>query len=406
MLDAAPLAVFLSKDMHLSAREQFLAKLRASLENDTFVKLTLSQPLNPGEGIRNIYLRPVELREGKRISFLFRFATRDVTKNFTFAEAPAQLGAMLGKEWERAHLFTTTGDWQLRCGPDGQGKLKAQRPTFTVASTPEHNRQKKQQIEDSSRGWLHALGVTNAAGDARPGMSDKLRQIQRFVELLGHLLDDSPLVKQPEIRVADMGAGKGYLTFATAQLFRQRGIRAEVVGVELRKELVETTNRIARESGLEGLRFEQGEIGKWQPPGPLDVLIALHACNTATDDALYQGIQSGAGLIVTAPCCHKELRPQIQPPPALREVLRHGILLEREAEILTDGIRAMLLEIQGYRANVFEFISPEHTGKNLMIAATRRPAPLHPERHREQFRKLCGLYGIREQHLARLLGEL
>lgn len=392
--------------MQSSAREQFLAKLRASWESSSLVRLTLSQPRNAEEGLRNIYVRPVDLREGKRVSFLFRYARRDITKNFTFDEALSLLAKILGSPWERAHLFTTTGDWQLQCAPDGQGKLKAQRATFTVAPEVGHDRPKKQQIDTSSAGWLCALGVTNAAGEARPGMSDKLRQIQRFVELLGHLLDDSPLANRANLRVADMGAGKGYLTFAASQLFRQRGIQAEVIGVELRPDLVDTTNRIARENGIEGLRFEMGAIGNWTPPGTLDVLIALHACNTATDDALYQGIQSEAGLLVMAPCCHKELRPQIQPPDELRDVLRHGILLERESEILTDGIRATLLEIHGYRANVFEFISPEHTGKNLMIAATRRAIPADPAMHRERFRKLCALYGIREQHLARLLGEL
>ncbi len=392
--------------MQLSARDQFLAKLRTSLESNTFVRLTLSQPLGTEPGLRNIYARPVELREGKRISFLYRYAQRDITKNFTSEETLARMGEILGTEWERAHLFTTTGDWQLKCTPSGQGKLKAQRPTFTVASAAEHDRPKKQQIDESSRIWLHALGVTNVSGDCRPGMADKLRQIQRFVELLGHLLDDSPLASRREIRVADMGAGKGYLTFATAQLLRQRGVEAEIIGVELRPDLVEHTNQIAHESGFPNLRFEQGEIGRWQPSGGLDLLIALHACNTATDDALYQGIQARAGLIVTAPCCHKELRPQIHPPEVLREVLRHGILLEREAEILTDGIRSMLLEIHGYRGTVFEFISPEHTGKNLMIAATRRPAPVDAEGHRAHLRELFAFYGIREQHLAKLLGEI
>ncbi|MHA3775586.1 class I SAM-dependent methyltransferase [Verrucomicrobiota bacterium sgz303538] len=392
--------------MQISARDQFIAKLRASLENDTFVKFTLSQPHDVEPGLRNIYGRLVELREGKRISFLFRYATRDITKNLSYNEAISKLEQILGTEWERSHLFTSTGDWQLRCDVHGNGQIKAQRPTFTVAESAEHDRRKVQVIDTTAHPWLHALGVTNASGEARPGMTDKLRQIQRFVELLRHLLDDSPLSKRTDLRVADMGAGKGYLTFAIAQLLRQRGVNAEVVGVEIRPDLVEKTNRIARETGFENLRFEQGTIGQWKPAGSLDVLIALHACNTATDDALYQGITSEASLIVTAPCCHKELRPQLQPPSALREVLRHGILIEREAEILTDGIRALLLEIQGYRANVFEFISPEHTGKNLMIAATRRATRPEGDKLREQFRELMSMYGIREQHLAKLLNEL
>ncbi len=246
-------------------------------------------------------------------------------------------------------------------------------------------------------GWLRALGVTNAAGEARPGMASKLRQIQRFVELLGHLVDDSPLgalgaasLPRQLLRVVDMGAGKGYLTFATAEFFRARGVEAEITGVEARGELVELTNRVAREHGFARLNFVQGTIADFTPPQPLDILLALHACDTATDDALAKAVQAGATLILAAPCCHKEVRAQLQPPAVLREVLRHGILAEREAEIVTDGLRALLLEMHGYRANVFEFISPEDTSKNLMLSAQRRTQPVDAAPLRAQFRGADG----------------
>jgi SAM-dependent methyltransferase len=221
------------------------------------------------------------------------------------------------------------------------------------------------------------------------------------------LLDDSPLLRERrELRVLDMGAGKGYLTFAAHAFLRSRGIAAEVTGVEVRDDLAAFTECTARELGCEGLRFVRGAIGEYQPPGPIDVLIALHACDTATDDALFQGLRAGAALLVAAPCCHKEIRAQLQPPPVLRDVLRHGILAEREAELATDGLRALLLEIHGFKASVFEFISPEHTSKNLMLAAHRRAQPLDAEPLRERLRALLDFYGIREQRLARLLGEL
>jgi hypothetical protein len=205
--------------------------------------------------------------------------------------------------------------------------------------------------------------------------------------------------------VLDMGAGKGYLTFATAAFFRDRGVEAEVIGVEARADLVELTNRVARETGFAGLRFERGAIGEFAAEGTVDLLIALHACDTATDDALHQGIRAQASLILAAPCCHREIRAQLAPPPVLRDVLRHGILAEREAEIVTDGIRALLLEIHGYKAGVFEFIAPEHTGKNLMIAAHRRAQPPDAAPLRGRLGELLAFYGIREQHLARLLAE-
>jgi SAM-dependent methyltransferase len=236
-------------------------------------------------------------------------------------------------------------------------------------------------------------------------MADKLRQIERFTELLGHLVADSPLAGRDSLQVLDLGAGKGYLTFATHAFFRDRGVTAEVTGVEVREDLVALTNRVAGEPKHDGLRFVRGAIGDFNPAAPPDVLIALHACDTATDDALHLGITSGAQLILVAPCCHREVRAQLTAPPVLRDVLRHGILAGREAEIVTDGVRALLLELHGYKASVFEFIAPEHTGKNLMIAAHRRARPIDPAPLRQRLRALLDCYGIREQRLARLLGE-
>jgi SAM-dependent methyltransferase len=325
-----------------------------------------------------------------------------VTKNLPPAEAVATIGELLGRDFGRAHLFTLAGDWQLRCLAGDNDRLKAARPAFTQLPSPEHDRRK---VKPASRKFLEALGVVRPDGEPRPGMADKLRQIDRFTELLGHLVEDSPLRDRREVRVVDMGAGKGYLTFATCEFFRTRGVAADVIGVERRADLVELANGVARECGVGGVRFIQGAFGE-TPIGECDVLIALHACDTATDDALHQGLRAGAALLVTAPCCHKEVRPQLKPPPVLRDVLKHGILREREAEIITDALRALLLEIHGCKANVFEFISPEHTSRNLMIAAHRRARPLDPEPQRARLRELLEFHGIREQRLARLLGEL
>ena len=379
--------------------DPFLEKLRASLADRTFVKLTLSEPVGADVDLRNVYGRLVELKGGPQLSLVFHHAQRDVTKNFNPVAGAARVGELLAADFARGYLFTTTGDWQWRAGG-----LKASRPKFTVAPSPGHDRAKATPLEAASP-FLRALGVTNAAGEPRPAMADKLRQIQRFTELLGHLLEDSTLRERRELRVLDMGAGKGYLTFATHAFLRSRGIVAEVIGVELREDLVTFTEKTARDLGCDGLQFVRGAIGEFQPEGSIDVLIALHACDTATDDALFLAIRAGASLIVTAPCCHRQIRTQLQSPPVLREVLRHGILAEREAELLTDGLRALLLEIHGYRASVFEFISPEHTSKNLMLAAHRRTQLIDAEPLRARFRALGEFYGIREQRLAQLLGE-
>jgi hypothetical protein len=197
-----------------------------------------------------------------------------------------------------------------------------------------------------------------------------------------------------------MACGKGYLTFAVSALL---GERARVRGIEARPELVALTNAAAAAAGWsDRLAFAAGTIEAAAVSGA-DLLIALHACDTATDDALAKGIAAGAKLLIVSPCCQKELRPQLTPPPVLADALAHGILQERQAEFVTDALRAALLEWAGYRTRVFEFISTEHTAKNLMIAAIRTHAPGDPGRA-ERLRAFAAFYGIRRQSLARQLG--
>jgi hypothetical protein len=381
------------------SRASFIEKLRISLADGTFVKLTLSRKRTEG-ALRNVYGRVIDIKGGRVLSFTLREATRDVTRNDSFPRAIEAVDEWTTTDFEEAHLFTTTGDWRWKYG----APLKAARPTFAAAQPTTHDRPKARAVANAA--FLVKLGVTSADGTARAGMSDKLRQVERFVELLGHLVEDSPLAAQPAITACDMGAGKGYLTFAAHDFFLRRGAKATVTGVERRADLVANTNGVAKELGSDGLRFVEGEIGSFQLPEKLDLLLALHACDTATDDAIAAGVRAGAALIVVAPCCHKEVRREFVPPSVLSEVLRHGIRAEREAELLTDGLRALILEIHGYEAKVFEFISSEHTAKNLMLSATKRTTPANADALRARLAETMAFFGLREQRLAKLLGTL
>lgn len=384
--------------------EKFFAALAESLEAGHFVKLTLAKPRAKGGDLKNVYARPVTLRGGQRLSFLYRHRTRDETKNYAHDEARDLLRALLGAEFLSAHLFTAERDLRLELNRRGEARLHESAPTFPeAAKAAEHDRQKRRAIETTGNVYLRELGVTNERGEVRPAMGDKLRQINKFVETVANLHASSPLAGGEQLSVVDVGSGKGYLTFAVYDYFNNvAGLRAEVTGVEARPELVELCNRIAREAGFDRLRFQTGYIQDFEPPRT-DLLIALHACDTATDDAIYKGLAAGASVIVTAPCCHKEVRPQMRAPEPLRGVLRHGHLLEREAESVTDSLRALLLESAGYRVKVFEFVSAEHTRKNTMIAAVRRDAHADREEALREYRSLKEFYGIREQRLEKLL---
>jgi hypothetical protein len=249
-------------------------------------------------------------------------------------------------------------------------------------------------------------------------MARKWKQINKFIEIVAHGLQQAQLLptKIPpnpsspkRLEIMDFGAGKGYLTFALhdyLQQLLQQLCDVQVSGIELRPNLVAAGQQTVRDLNLHGLQFVQGDVRDYTPP-PLDVMIALHACDIATDHAIHLGIQAGAKLIVCSPCCHQELRPQLKSPPQLHAMLQHGIHAGQTAEMLTDTLRALWLETQGYRTQVFEFIALEHTSKNKMIMAIKQE---HYQRQSQQaaehIQQLTGFYGIETHCLQRLMQRL
>jgi SAM-dependent methyltransferase len=344
--------------------------LQAAFEDGSLVRLGLRAYNGNDAALKSIDIKPVVIKRQKQLSFTWHYKTRDIVKNHALDEALALLRNLLDSDFRLAQLTTTQGDLSL----DLLGKspkLKHSAPTQTAPVSLAHDRAKARAIP-AEQPWLHALGVTDAEGKVIPSAQDKFRQINRYVEILGPLLKS---IRPDRLRrVVDMGAGKGYLTFAVADYLAQTlNSEAQVVGVEMRPDLVALCNQIAGEAGLASLSFAQGSIADYDSDGA-SVLIALHACDTATDDAIAKGIAADAELIVVAPCCHKQIRREIEAAAAstpLDYLLRHGIFTERQAEMVTDGVRALVLEAFGYSTKVFEFISDQHTPKNVMIVGER-----------------------------------
>lgn len=391
--------------------EEFARLLNKSVEEGSFVKMTLGHPNGkPGstpDAPLKLLMRPVLLRGALCCSVVSRFARRDETKNLEFPKMVEWVRQTLGTGFLSAHLVTRGEEVQLDLGR--KPRLRTVRKPHPAAST-EHDRNRSRWV-DVSASYLNCLEITDAQGRVRERMGDKFRQIERFVDLLASAYREcGGAAPGKPLSFCDMGCGKGYLTFAAFDYFRRvEKLPVEATGVELREELAGLCNRVAGECGMEGLRFVASPIAGFQLPPGLDLLVALHACDTATDDALFAGIRAGARIILAAPCCHKELRPQVDAARAanpLSSVLRHGLFAERHAEMATDALRALLLEREGYRVRVGEFVSLEHTAKNVMLIATRRETPLAAEAVADLDRRIAQLkafYGIEHQFLESLL---
>ena len=389
-----------------AARQRFMALLHEALAGHGVQRLVLSGYQGSEPGLLRIQARPVLLRGMPCLSCVHRYQTRDETRNLAHDEVAVQVEAWLDAGFHNAQLTTTSQDIQLACSRKGRWSLRIGRTEAPAAAPPAAHNREKHRLVDPRRPFLQALGVTDARHEVVPAMARKWKQINKFVEIFSHALAESPLAQAEQVRVMDFGSGKGYLTFAVHDhLTSVLGKQAAVTGVELRPDMVRLCSEAADGLRLQGLRFVEGDVRTFAAQ-PLDVMIALHACDIATDYAIHMGIRAGAAIIMCSPCCHKQVRPQLLSPHPLRPILQHGIHLGQQAEMLTDGLRALLLEAAGYDTQVFEFISLEHTNKNKMILAVRRAQGISAQRRAEllqQIGEIKAFYGIREQCLESLL---
>lgn len=374
-----------------------LEAVRSALLDETFIKMTLGSYGGADTTLKNVYIKPVLVKREEMLSFTYRHATRDIVKNYPLKEALQKIEQMLA-DFASAVLFTSQFDMQL-----DRGKLRRSKPTAKPVASLAHDRAKTRVIEADGQVYLHRLGVTDASGNVLKSSQDKYKQINKYVEIISGLIKDIPPEKISNI--VDMGAGKGYLTFALYDyLANILKIPAVVTGVEFRKDMVDVCNDIARQSEFARLDFVQGTIENYDATDA-NILIALHACDTATDDAIAKGIEAGAELIVVAPCCHKQIRRELEASKKRTDLdflTKYGTFLEREAEMVTDGMRALILNYFGYNTKVFEFISDAHTPKNVMIVGVKGKAGKNPQ-ILDEIRAAKDYFGIKRHHLEKIL---
>ena len=331
-----------------------------------------------GDGWRKLVVdgltaTPVDLRRGRAVKLVDGPRTETLER----AAWPERLDALLAGA-RNVHLLGPGGDLHARRTKKGRWLVSRGKPSSGQAVTGEHDRARR-----------HPLPADHPLFRATRIGRDKERQVQHYVELLRPL----PLWERDRIRVVDAGCGKAYMSLALVAYGREVGTRVELVGIDVSESVIETVRGIAAELGYDETRFEVSSIEGFTTPEPIDLLVSLHACDTATDEAIAAGVRLGADASVVAPCCHHELAGQI----AAGEkdgLLRHGLLLGRQADLVTDALRAAALEMEGYRVEVMEFVSAEHTAKNVMLRAERAPSPARATRAASDYVELRDRYGV------------
>ena len=386
----------------------FFDEIRGSLVQDRFIKISLGDYHGTELYLKNVYVKLVVIKREKKLSFVFRYKTQDITQNFEIEMGIMELQGLLKVEGFRvATLFTVTQNLVCQFTRKAVWSLRKENPTAIKPTVLSHDKQKERKLHSADKVYLQELKLADASGNIYKNAQDKWKQINHYIEILSSILQR--LSPKDTLQVVDMGAGKGYLTFALYDyLVNNLQTKTSLVGVEYRTDLVDLCNKIARKASFDGLHFVQGAIEDYLPQEELDVLIALHACDTATDDAIAKGIKNQADLIVVAPCCHKQIRREIEKNDTKNELdflIKHGIFMERQAEMVTDGMRALIMEYFGYQTKVFQFISDAHTPKNVLVVGEKRS--VNTQRQEQILAKIKATkmyFGIDYHHLERLMG--
>ncbi|MGL4632841.1 MAG: class I SAM-dependent methyltransferase [Leadbetterella sp.] len=379
-------------------------------ENNVISKIIISK-VNKKNSENNEYssirIKPFSSKKGLVLSFVFVYPMKEITQNLSLSETLIFFDKNLGINFLQVDMFLQNESYHLLMKSTEKASLIRKKLEQKREVHTEHNEQKKHLIPAESGGFLQALGVVNATGIVQKDQSDKFRQINKFIEQFAEGLMKVPNTSIKPLRIVDMGSGKGYLTFAMMHYCKNiLQIQAHVQGVERRKDMVDLCNQKAKELGFENLRFIEGEINTISIPDQTEVMVALHACDTATDDAIFTGIRKNIPVMMLAPCCHKQVRKDLNLSDAVPVWERFGSIKERIAETLTDSIRVLLLEAYGYKTQIFEFIGPENTPKNMMIRAIYQgyDAETHQSKI-EEISVLKNKFGLKRHYLQEILAQ-
>lgn len=382
--------------MEYKALQERLADV---LQSNHLVSATISQPRQKSSDLRRVKLKPVMLRNAYHIQFEYQYERVMKHKNLTPDEAVTEVNELL-ETFRQGQFQLKDSDLQFQLSKKFKVTLK-EKQTAQKEVQLSHNREKQYVLPlDEPVPFLIRLGIQSADGKVKRQKYDKFKQINRFLEFVEDSLKYLPVDRT--VRILDFGSGKSYLTFALYHfLHEMKGYDVHITGLDLKKEVIEECASIAKDLGYERLEFLVGDINEYEGETAVDMVVTLHACDVATDMALARAVRWGAKVILSVPCCQKELNRQIQAP-NLDVMLQHGLIKERFASLATDSIRAELLGLVGYDAQLLEFIDLEHTPKNIMIRAylTNRQASAETKARYLAFKQMLGADPFLERELS------
>jgi hypothetical protein len=373
----------------------------ALLDADRFVQAAFSGTQRGHDSRWNkLTIRPVMLKDGRHLQFSWFDAKQNFVYNYTGESLTEAVDEALALPFASFSVQTTEGDLNVQITKKGKAILHRHKTQQSREVDLTHDRQKQTVLrEGQPEPFLEAVGIMTSDGKIRAGMHSKFTQINEFLRLLDETSLFDSLDEQSEpLRVVDCGCGNAYLTFATYHYLTQvKSLPVQMVGIDTNAKLIDANNRRAADLGWgDGLTFVASPIDAYQPEIAPDVVIALHACDTATDDALALGIRAQSRMIVAAPCCHHDLQAQLEQgdtPQPFGEVLRYGLFHQRMGDMLTDSLRALILRREGYKVDVIDFVGTEHTPKNLMLRAVRTSAANDP-RLEQEYDALKSYWGV------------
>jgi len=370
-------------------------------DENNFVRAVLSgRRRNMKTEFERIDIRPVQLKDGLKLQLVMSEEKQDTTKNID-ADG-SKILELLNGGYANVLVEFTTGSYSLRITKKGEALIHEAKGFFERSVS--HDRTKERLLVASDP-FLIEVGISDHKGSIKPSMQDKYRQVEEFLRILEPALPE----KKEKLSIVDLGCGHAYLTFATHQYLRKSGVDAHVIGIDVRENSRDRNNAIAKKLGItDSIEFRAEEISETAIKSA-DIAIALHACDTATDDAIAWGVQHGVQILLIAPCCHHDLQVQTQDIPEPWPMLtRHGIMRERLGDLLTDSFRTQILKLLGYRVDAIEFVGGEHTPRNLMIRATRtgaKPEPIDIARYKEMLAQ-WNVNPALAQRLAKELGAI